>query len=81
MQSLKRFKNRLVNGRELSARKTDCSLTVKKISDINDSGYKLDAKPTTRVAKTDHSLERKSPIRIPERYLKSHRQMTFREAR
>jgi len=54
-------------------------MTVKKISDIRDSSYKLDAKPTTRAVKTDHSLEKKSPIRIPERYLKSHRQVTFRE--
>lgn len=77
MQSLKRFKNRLVSGKE-TTRASEGSPTAKKISDIRDSWYKLDAKPTTRV-KTDHSLERKSPISIPERYLKSQRQMTFRE--
>lgn len=78
MKSLKRFKNQLVRTRELSARTADTSPTVKKIRDINDSAYKLDAKPTTRGTKTDHSLGRKSPIQIPERYLTTHRQMTFR---
>jgi hypothetical protein len=82
MKSLKRFKDRIVSDKNLSCRVTDCSYdTVKKISEITSSAYKLDAKPTGRsVLKKDHSLERKSPLKIPAKYLKSHRQLTFRDA-
>lgn len=76
MKSLKKFKNRIVEDKDLSHRITDCSpSTVKKIYDITASSYKLDSKSTNRGRmKTDHSLEKKSPIRIPQQYLKSNDQ-------
>lgn len=58
MKSLKRFKKRIVDDKNMSHRITDRSAdTVKKISEITPSAYKLDTKPTNRgIIKTDHSI-------------------------
>lgn len=54
MKSLKKFKNQLVFDKECSSRVDD---TVKKISEIRASGYKLDSKSTNRRdIRTSHSI-------------------------
>lgn len=67
MKSIKQFKRRIVEDTNSSYIATE-DHKEHKISEIRSSSYKLNRKDTCRTAvKINHSIEKKSPIRVAQK--------------